>query len=95
MDNQIQARVSPYYRWVIQRLVGRRGKSRSEVLSRIVGEWIEQHEDDLARWGLSVSRFEAESARGPRRVVADLNERVGATRAPELDPDSGSARRSG
>lgn len=72
MDNQIQARVSPYFRWVVQGLVGRRGKNRSEVVSRIVGEWIEQHEEDLARWGLSLARFNEEMAPGPQGIVAGL-----------------------
>jgi len=74
-DNQVQARVSLYYKWVIEGLVGRRGKSRSEVLSRIIGEWIEEKEETLTRWGLSVEDFRAEQSAGPRGLVERMSER--------------------
>lgn len=72
-DNQVQARVPLYYKWVIEGLVGRRGKSRSEVLSRLIGEWIEAKEETLRKWGLSLEEFQAEQSSGPRGLVKEMS----------------------
>jgi len=67
-DNQIQARVPLYQKWVVLGLRGTYGRNQSDVLSRILGEWIQEHREWLADQGLSEGDF-----RRPRRVGGQDN----------------------
>jgi hypothetical protein len=61
-DNQIQARVPVYQKWVVLGLIGTYGRNMSDVVSRIIGDWIQGHEAWLKDRDLAESDFKTPRA---------------------------------
>ena len=50
---KIQSQVTAYHEFVISQLVDIDGTSTSDVIARIIGNWIDQNQDYLSRINLS------------------------------------------
>jgi hypothetical protein len=73
----ISAKVPPYYRFVVEGLIGSKFKSKSDAVSRMMGDWIERHRDDLERLHLEEKDFlrpRATQAGGP--LAGESSERT-------------------
>lgn len=67
---KIQTRVTEYHKWVIERLIGIDGKNEADVLSRMVQDWVNDHEERLTARGLSVRDYQAAMARQREAAAA-------------------------
>lgn len=54
----ISARIPPYYRWVVEQLIGRRFKNRSDAVTRMMAAWLENQQKWLEDNGLGERDFE-------------------------------------
>lgn len=50
---KVQAQVDQYTHWVLDHLVGLRGRSVSDVAYFIMRDWIQTHRDELDSLGIS------------------------------------------
>src|ERR1700745_3465629 len=64
-DNRIQSRVPLYHKWVIEQLVSHIGRNSSDVIARIIGEWIKEQETWLLEKRISFDQFSAEQNPSP------------------------------
>ncbi len=57
-DNRIQSRVPLYHKWVIEQLEAQGfGRNPSDVIARIIGEWVTDREEWLRTRKLTYDRF--------------------------------------
>ena len=54
MENKLQVYTEKYTKYVIQQLVGIKGKSESDVANYILKDWIGDHLDELNSYEISV-----------------------------------------
>ncbi len=50
---KVQAQVDTYTHWVLDHLVGLRGRSVSDVAYFIIRDWIQDHREELESLGIS------------------------------------------
>jgi Arc/MetJ-type ribon-helix-helix transcriptional regulator len=54
----VSARIPPYYLWVVDRLVGRRFKNRSDAVTQMMAAWLASQRDWLENNDLGESDFD-------------------------------------
>ena len=54
VENKLQVYTEKYTKYVIQQLVGIKGKSESDVANYILKDWIGDHLDELNSYEISV-----------------------------------------
>ena len=60
MSNQMSVYTEPYTEFVMEMLVGIKGKSKSDVANFILKEWISDHMDELKEYGITVEKARKE-----------------------------------
>lgn len=55
MGKTISVYTEPYTKYVIQQLIGIKGKSESEVASYLLKEWIGKNREELKEYGITVT----------------------------------------
>ena len=63
----LSGRVLPYHRWLLDRLIGRMGSARSNVLDAILQAWVKAESQQLQEWGIAYTDYEREMSR-PREI---------------------------
>jgi len=54
----VSARIPPYYLWVVDRLVGRRFKNRSDAVTQMMAAWLAGERDWLEKHDLGIGDYE-------------------------------------
>lgn len=54
--DKIDIYTEPYTKFVVQELVGIKGKSESDVANFIIKDWIGDHMEELAQFGIDVEK---------------------------------------
>ncbi len=57
---KLQATAEPYTCYVVNQLVGIKGRGPSDVVAFIVKDWIGDHRDELADYGIDVPMWQAQ-----------------------------------
>ena len=60
MTTQMSVYTEPYTEFVMDSLVGIKGKSKSDVANFILKEWISDHRDELREYGITVEKARKE-----------------------------------
>lgn len=58
-SHKAQASVEAYTWYVIQQLVGIKGRNDSDVVAFILKDWIGDHKDELKEYGIDVSKWKS------------------------------------
>lgn len=53
----ISARIPPYYLWVVEKLLGRRFKNKSDAVTQMMAAWLASERDWLENNDLGISDF--------------------------------------
>lgn len=64
----ISVYTEPYTKFVIQRLIGIKGKSESDVVNFILKTWIEEHSDHLEKCDITVKKAKEKGILGEDHV---------------------------
>jgi hypothetical protein len=59
--HKLQASVEDFTNYVVHGLVGIKGRSAADVTAFILKDWIGDHQDELARYGIDVASWLKES----------------------------------
>jgi hypothetical protein len=70
---KIQSQVTDYHEFVINKLIGVEGTSVSDVVARIIGYWINDHQKDLAKSGASRESWQTARTRPGRTAINVVN----------------------
>jgi hypothetical protein len=57
--HRVNGWVDSYTNWVIKQLVGTRGRNRTDVVSTIIREWMNDHREELEAMGVGPPRIRA------------------------------------
>lgn len=60
MEQKLQVYTEKYTKYVIQKLIGIKGKSESDVVNFIIKDWIGDHLEELEKYGISVKNAKKE-----------------------------------
>lgn len=60
---KIQAYVEGYSCYVLDELIEIKGKSRSDVASFIIKDWIGDHKDELSEYGITVKEWKKQNGK--------------------------------
>jgi hypothetical protein len=55
--HKLQASVEDFTNYVVQELIGIKGRSSADVTAFIVKDWIGDHQDELTRYGIDVAAW--------------------------------------
>ena len=55
--HKLQASVEDFTNYVVEELIGIKGRSSADVTAFIVKDWIGDHQDELARYGIDVAAW--------------------------------------
>ena len=67
-SNRVQTRVPLYHKWIIEQLVEVMGRNEGDVLSRIIGQWVEDRAEWLEQHGCSFATFQEVRDKAPAEV---------------------------
>ena len=60
MEQKLQVYTEKYTKYVIQKLIGIKGKSESDVVNFIIKDWIGDHQEELREYEISVKNAKKE-----------------------------------
>ncbi len=60
VEQKLQVYTEKYTKYVIQKLIGIKGKSESDVVNFVIKDWIGDHLEELEKYGVSVKNAKKE-----------------------------------